>query len=147
MQEPGKSLSRAGDGVPHVSYAMSDSGSGAARVSGSGYIRVAGDKEGRQFGGSDVQASGPVSDTRSDWVVISRMACWVTQRVDSRGRPDSDSNVGLESLLLAEGAQSRRVMRVGYTVGTGRVLYEDCMISYASIGAWVDSEKASRARL
>ena len=65
MQEPGKSLSRAGDGVPQVSYAMSDSGSGAARVSGSGYIRVAGDREGRQFGGSDVQTFRPQGQCRT----------------------------------------------------------------------------------
>lgn len=111
------------DGVPQVSYAVSNSGNSAAWVSRPPVWL---------FRRSGLQASGPVSDMRSDWVVISRVVCWATHGVDSRGRPDTGSEVGLESLLLAEGAQSRRVMRVGYTLSTGRVLYEDCMVSYAS---------------
>ena len=43
------------------------------------------DREGRRFG-----VSGPMSDERSYWVVLSRVACWATHGVNGGGRPDSD---------------------------------------------------------
>ena len=71
------------------------------------------DGDGRRFGSSGLQASGLVLDTRSDWVVLSRVACWATYGVDSGDDRTQMRSGCLVGELASGGGRSKLIISDG----------------------------------